>query len=43
MLYRTLKECETHGWLTRSAFGAGFDKATVTAIGRKMGVMKVPS
>ena len=38
MLYRTLKECEKHGWLTCSSFGAGFDKATVTATGRKVAV-----
>lgn len=35
MLYRTLKECEDHRWLTCSSFGAGFDKATVTVKGRK--------
>jgi len=38
MLYRTLKECENHGWLTCSSFGAGFDKATVTDAGRAVAV-----
>lgn len=35
LLYRTLKECERNGWLTLSPFGAGFDKASVTASGRE--------
>lgn len=38
VLYRTLKECEEHKWLTCSSFGAGFDKATVTDKGRKVAI-----
>ena len=34
VLYRTLKECESNGWLVLSPFGAGFDKASVTESGR---------
>jgi len=34
-LYRTLKECEAAGWLNIKAFGAGFNKASVTDLGRK--------
>lgn len=35
MLYRTLKECVDHGWITLSPFGAGFDKAHITDQGRE--------
>ena len=36
MLYRTLKECETARWIELSSFGAGFDKAHITASGRRI-------
>ncbi|HEY9081080.1 hypothetical protein [Magnetovibrio sp.] len=34
VLYRTLKECESAGWLNVKPFGAGFNKASVTDLGR---------
>lgn len=34
VLYRTLKECEAAGWLSIKPFGAGFNKASVTDLGR---------
>lgn len=34
VLFRTLKECEDAGWITLNHFGAGFDKAAITAKGR---------
>lgn len=34
MLYRTLRECVDHKWITLSPFGAGFDKAHITDLGR---------
>ena len=34
VLYRTLKECEAAGWLNIKPFGAGFNKASVTDLGR---------
>jgi len=39
VLFRTLKECESKGWLRLSHFGAGFDKASITDSGRR--VMKM--
>jgi len=36
VLYRTLKECEASGWLSIKPFGAGFDKAHVTDLGRQV-------
>lgn len=36
VLYRTLKECETNGWLKLSHFGAGFDKAGISDSGRRV-------
>lgn len=36
LLYRTLKECEVAGWLQIKSFGAGFNKASVTDLGRKV-------
>ncbi|NQV54720.1 MAG: hypothetical protein HQ503_02580 [Rhodospirillales bacterium] len=35
ILGRTLKECESSGWITTKQFGAGFNKVTITATGRK--------
>jgi len=35
VLYRTLKECEAALWLNIKPFGAGFNKASVTDLGRK--------
>jgi hypothetical protein len=34
ILERTIIECEKHGWVKRSQFGAGFHKTTVTESGR---------
>ncbi|MBF0247676.1 MAG: hypothetical protein HQL36_06330 [Alphaproteobacteria bacterium] len=34
LLFRTLHECKDSGWLTLKPFGAGFDKASVTDLGR---------
>ena len=36
MLFRTLKECENARWIQLSSFGAGFDKAHITASGRRL-------
>ncbi len=35
VLFRTLKECESKGWLSLKQFGAGFNKAAITDTGRK--------
>lgn len=35
VLYRTLRECVEHGWITVTPFGAGFDKAHITDQGRE--------
>lgn len=34
MLFRTLEECKSNGWITLSLFGAGFNKAHITDSGR---------
>lgn len=34
VLFRTLQECRDKGWITLSAFGAGFNKAHITELGR---------
>lgn len=36
MLFRTLKECEQAHWIELSLFGAGFNKAHITASGRRL-------
>jgi len=36
MLFRTLKECEHAHWIELSHFGAGFNKAHITASGRRL-------
>jgi len=36
LLYSTLKECEANKWLELTRFGAGFDKARITEIGRNL-------
>lgn len=35
VLFRTLEECKSNGWVTLSMFGAGFNKAHITNTGRK--------
>lgn len=35
LLFATMKECETKGWLTQSQFGAGFNQAVITDAGRR--------
>lgn len=42
VLYRTLKECEAEGWLKIKPFGAGFDKASVTDLGRTVSKPALP-
>jgi len=34
IFYRTMKECETAGWIKISHFGAGVNKLSVTETGR---------
>ena len=34
LLFATMKECEKAGWLTLKPFGAGFDQAVITDVGR---------
>ncbi len=34
VLFRTLEECKSNGWITLSLFGAGFNKAHITDTGR---------
>ncbi len=36
VLFRTLVECREARWIELSPFGAGFDKAHVTASGRNI-------
>jgi len=36
LLYATLEECKQAGWITKTPFGAGFDKAEITDAGRLM-------
>ncbi len=33
---RTLKECQSNGWIELKEFGAGFRKASITAKGRSI-------
>jgi len=33
---RTLKECETNGWITITGVGAGFNKVCITDKGRRI-------
>ncbi len=34
LLDRTLKECAAKGWLVQKHFGAGFNKVSITDLGR---------
>ena len=34
VLFKTLEECQAHGWVTLQTFGAGFNKAHITETGR---------
>ena len=36
VLFRTLTECREAKWIELSPFGAGFDKAHITASGRRL-------
>lgn len=36
LLFRTLVECKTQGWINLTQFGAGFNKAEITESGRAM-------
>jgi len=36
VLFRTLTECHEARWIELSPFGAGFDKAHITASGRRL-------
>lgn len=36
ILDRTLKECREKGWVTTKVFGAGFNKTSITDVGRRM-------
>ena len=36
ILQRTLKECEAAGWVKLTPFGAGFNKASITPLGRSV-------
>lgn len=36
ILQRTLKECKNSGWVKLTPFGAGFNKASITPVGRGM-------
>lgn len=40
ILERTVIECEAHGWVSRSTFGAGFHKTSITEKGRKASGLK---
>ena len=36
LLFRTLGECKAASWIRLTPFGQGFDKASLTAFGRKI-------
>jgi len=36
ILGRTLKECNRHGWTETKTFGGGFNKVSITDLGRKV-------
>lgn len=36
VLFRTMKECESAGWVATKQFGAGFSQASVTESGRRV-------